>query len=75
MFKDGVLVNRLKGMHTTQEIADSFEAVNNISKFFVGPYENKVAQGFSNAYKYAFLYPKAGAQIAKNNFISYNTYT
>jgi hypothetical protein len=65
MFKDGVLVNRLKGMHTTQQIADSFEAVNNISKFFVGPYENKVAQGFSDAYKYLFLYPKAGAQIAK----------
>src|SRR5210317_1615639 len=65
MFKDGVLVNRLKGMHTTEEIANAFEPVNNISKFFVGPYDNKVAQGFSDAYKYLFLYPKAGAQIAK----------
>jgi hypothetical protein len=65
MFKDGVLVNRLKGLHTTEEIASSFEAVNNISKFFVGPYDNKVAQGFSDAYKYLFLYPKAGAQVAK----------
>jgi hypothetical protein len=65
MFKDGVLVNRLKGMHTTEEIANAFEPVNNISKFFVGPYDNKVAQGFSDAYKYLFLYPKAGAQVAK----------
>jgi len=65
MFKDGVLVNRLKGMHTTEEIANAFEPVSNLSKFFVGPYDNKVAQGFSDAYKYLFLYPKAGAQVAK----------
>jgi hypothetical protein len=65
LFKDGVLVNRLSGLHTTKEIADSFEAVSNISKFFNGPYENKVAKGFSDAYKYVFLYPKVGAQVAK----------
>ena len=65
MFKNGVLVNRLKGLHTTEEIANSFEAVNNISKFFVGPYDNKVAKKASDAYKYLFLYPKAGAQVAK----------
>ena len=59
MFKNGVLVNRLKGLHTTQEIADSFEAVNKLSNFFIR--EGKVG----NAYKYIFLYPKAGAQIAK----------
>ncbi len=59
MFKNGVLVNRLKGLHTTQEIADSFEAVNKLSNFFIR--EGKVA----DAYKYIFLYPKAGAQIAK----------
>ena len=59
MFKNGVLVNRLKGLHTTQEIANSFEAVNKLSNFFIR--EGKVG----NAYKYIFLYPKAGAQIAK----------
>ena len=65
MFNNGVLVNRLKGLHTTEEIANSFEAVNNISRFFIGPYDNKVAQKASDAYKYLFLYPKAGAQVAK----------
>ena len=29
MFKNGVLVNRLKGLHTTQEIADAFELLIN----------------------------------------------
>ena len=57
MFKNGVLVNRLKGLHTTQEIADSFEAVNKLSNWFT-------SKG-GNAYKYVFLYPKAGAQVAK----------
>jgi len=65
MFKNGVLVNRLKGLHTTQEIADAFGTVNKLSNFFVGPYDTKFAKGLSDAYKYIFLYPKAGAQIAK----------
>ena len=65
MFKDGVLVNRLKGLHTTEEIANAFEPVNKLSSFFVGPYDTKFAKGLSDAYKYIFLYPKAGAQIAK----------
>ena len=65
MFKNGVLVNRLKGLHTTQEIADAFDTVNKLSNFFVGPYDTKFAKGLSDAYKYIFLYPKAGAQIAK----------
>ena len=65
MFKNGVLVNRLKGLHTTQEIADAFDTVNKLSNFFVGPYDTKFAKGLSDAYKYVFLYPKAGAQIAK----------
>ena len=65
MFKNGVLVNRLKGLHTTQEIADAFETVNKLSNFFVGPYDTKFSKGLSDAYKYVFLYPKAGAQIAK----------
>ena len=65
MFKNGVLVNRLKGLHTTQEIADAFDTVNKLSNFFVGPYDTKFAKGLSDAYKYIFLYPKPGAQIAK----------
>jgi hypothetical protein len=65
MFKDGVLVNRLKGLYTTEEIANSFEAVNKISNFFVGDKKSKVAQVMTDGYKYLFLYPKAGAQIAK----------
>jgi len=65
MFKDGVLVNRLKGLHTTEEIANAFQVNNSISKFFVGPYDTKFAKGMSDAYKYLFLYPKAGAQVAK----------
>jgi hypothetical protein len=65
MFRDGVLVNRLKGLHTTQEIAEAFDPVNKLSNFFVGPYNNKFSKGLSDAYKYTFLYPKAGAQIAK----------
>jgi len=65
MFKNGVLVNRLKGLHTTQEIADAFDPVNKISNFFTGPYDNKFSKGISDAYKYVFLYPKAGAQVAK----------
>jgi len=65
MFKDGVLVNRLKNLHTTEEIANAFQVNNQISKFFVGPYDSKFAKGLSDAYKYIFLYPKAGAQVAK----------
>jgi len=65
MFKNGVLVNRLKGLHTTQEIADAFDPVNKLSNFFTGPYDNKFSKGMSDAYKYLFLYPKAGAQVAK----------
>ena len=65
MFKDGVLVNRLKGLYTTEQIANSFESVNKISNFFTGPQSTKFTQRMSDAYKYVFLYPKAGAQIAK----------
>jgi hypothetical protein len=65
MFKDGVLVNRLRGLHTTEEIANAFQVNNALSQFFVGPYDTKFAKGMSDAYKYLFLYPKAGAQVAK----------
>jgi len=65
MFKEGVLVNRLKGMYTTEQIANSLDPVNKISNFFTGPKSTKFTQRMSDAYKYIFLYPKAGAQIAK----------
>jgi hypothetical protein len=65
MFKDGVLVNRLRNLHTTEEIANAFQVNNALSQFFVGPYDTKFAKGLSDGYKYLFLYPKAGAQIAK----------
>jgi len=65
LFKDGVLVNRLKGMYTNKETADAFESVNKISEFFVGSKETGFGQGVGWAYKNLFLTPKAGAQIAK----------
>jgi hypothetical protein len=73
MFKDGVLVNRLKGLHTTEQIANSFDPVNKISDFFTGAKSNKFTQFMSDAYKYGFLYPKAGAQIA-NTVLSPTTH-
>jgi len=65
MFKDGVLINRLKGLYTTDEIANSFEPVNKITNFFTGTKEGKWSQRLSDAYKYVFLYPKAGAELTK----------
>ena len=64
-FKDGVLLNRLKGLHTTEEIAEAFDPVNRISDYFVGPQKTGFSQGMSTAYKNLFLTPKAGAQVAK----------
>jgi hypothetical protein len=65
MFKDGVLLNRLKNLHTTEEIAEAFDPVNKISDYFVGPQKTGFSQGMSTAYKNLFLTPKAGAQVAK----------
>ena len=65
LFKDGILVNRLKGMYTNKETADAFEAVNKISDMFVGQKETVFGKGLSWAYKNLILTPKAGAQIAK----------
>ena len=64
MFKDGVLLNRLKGLHTTEEIAEAFDPVNQISDYFVGP-KTGFKKAMSNGYKNLFLTPKAGAQVAK----------
>ena len=65
LFKDGVLVNRLKGMYTNKETADAFDSVNKISEFFVGAKETDFGKGIGWGYKNLFLTPKAGAQIAK----------
>jgi hypothetical protein len=65
MFKDGVLLNRLKGLHTTEEIAEAFDPVNRVSDFFVGSEKTGFGKGMSLAYKNLFLTPKAGAQVAK----------
>jgi hypothetical protein len=65
MFKDGVLLNRLKGLYTNKETAEAFDPVNRISDWFVGPEKTGFAKGLSLAYKNLFLAPKAGAQVAK----------
>jgi hypothetical protein len=65
LFKDGVLLNRLKGLYTTREIAEAFDPVNKISDFFVGQKKTKVGKFAGSAYKNLFLVPKAGAQVAK----------
>ncbi|MDA1284537.1 MAG: hypothetical protein O3C61_06385, partial [Proteobacteria bacterium] len=65
MFKDGVLVNRLRGLYTTEDIANSFQTVDNISNFFTGPKTTKFGQFLTDAYKYTVLYPKAYAQLSK----------
>ena len=36
MFKDGVLLNRLKGMWTNKETAEAFDPINRLSDLFVG---------------------------------------
>ena len=65
MFKDGVLLNRLKGMFTNKETAEAFDPVNRLSDWFVGPEKTGFTKGMSTAYKNLFLAPKAGAQVAK----------
>ena len=65
MFKDGVLVNRLKGLYTSSDIANGFKSVDDAVKFVTGDKSNKFAQGAVDLYKYTVLTPKAGAQIAK----------
>ena len=64
LFKDGVLLNRLKGMFTTKETAEAFDPVNRLSDWFVGE-KTGFKKGMSTAYKNLFLAPKAGAQVAK----------
>jgi len=65
MFKDGVLLNRLKGLYTNKETAEAFDPVNRLSDLFVGEKATGFGKGMSWAYKNLFLVPKAGAQVAK----------
>ena len=65
MFKDGVLLNRLKGLYTNKETAEAFNSVNKLSDLFVGEKTTGFGKGMSWAYKNLFLVPKAGAQVAK----------
>ena len=65
LFKDGVLLNRLKGMYTNKETAEAFDPINRLSDLFVGPEKTGFTKGLSTAYKNLFLVPKAGAQVAK----------
>ena len=65
LFKDGVLLNRLKGMYTNKETAEAFDPINRLSDLFVGPEKTGFTKGLSTVYKNLFLVPKAGAQVAK----------
>ena len=64
-FKDGVLVNRLKGMYTTKDIAESFGNASRVSQWLRGEEGNAFTRSASWAYRNLFLTPKAGSQYAK----------
>ena len=64
-FKDGVLVNRLKGMYTTKDIAEGFSNVSKIQEFMRGETGGALGKTFSWAWRNLLLTPKAGAQYAK----------
>ena len=67
MFKDGILVNRLKGMFTTKDIAEGIANAQNVSSFFRGERlgATPAEKGITWMYRNLILYPKAGSQIAK----------
>ena len=67
MFKDGILVNRLKGMYTTKDIAEGIANAQNVSNFFRGERLGAIPaeKGVTWMYRNLILYPKAGSQIAK----------
>ena len=67
MFKDGILVNRLKGMYTTKDIAEGIANAQNVSSFFRGERlgATPAEKGITWMYRNLILYPKAGSQIAK----------
>jgi hypothetical protein len=67
MFKDGILVNRLKGMFTTKDIAEGIANAQNVSNFFRGERLGATAaeKGITWAYRNLILYPKGLSQITK----------
>jgi len=65
LFKDGVLINRLSGMHTTKDIAEAFSNSAKISEFMRGESGGSLGKAFSWAWRNLFLTPKAGSQYAK----------
>ena len=64
-FKDGTLINRLKGMYTTREIAEGFSNAHKVQNFMRGETGGTIGKTFSWAYRNLLLTPKAGSQYAK----------
>ena len=65
--REGVLNNRLAGLHTTEEIAEGFANVANFQKWMRGEGEGQgqITKVGTWLYRNLFLTPKAGAQYAK----------
>jgi len=64
-FKDGVLINRLKGLYTTKDIAEAFSSAGRVSNFMQKEAKTKFGEYASWAWRNLFLTPKAGSQFAK----------
>jgi len=64
-FKDGVLINRLQGMHTSRDIAEAFGNSAKVSQWMRGETGGKFGRFASFGYRNLFLTPKAGSQYAK----------
>ena len=67
LFKDGVLVNRLKGMFTTKDIGEGIANAQNVSNFFRGERvgATPAEKGITWMYRNLLLYPKGISQITK----------
>ena len=67
LFRDGVLVNRLKGMFTTKDIAEGIGNSQSISALMRGERvgATPAEKGLSWLYRNAILYPKGLSQISK----------
>ena len=67
MFKDGILVNRLKGMYTTKDIAEGIANAQNVSNFFRGERLGAIPaeKGVTWMYRNLILYPKQDHRLLK----------
>ena len=83
-FKNGILVNRLKGTFTDRAIAEGFTNVSNFRNFLRGESGGFIGKTLSWGYRNLLLTPKAGAQYAKTilsvpthirNFLSSGAFT